>query len=153
MDVHIPLSLEAQLEARVLMMSTNNTLSPSNGKPIIVPSQDIVLGIYYLSQAEENDKKPKGIFSSIATLFFIFVPKIFDHYKLGGTRIARILLRLQISTKRRMSFKAADRANQSSKMLTDNTKGNVTNSYLNGEGTTEVMSSEQKAYISSGALA
>ena len=65
MAVHIPLSLEAQLEARVLMMSTNNILSPSNGKPIIVPSQDIVLGIYYLSQAEENDKKPKGIFSSI----------------------------------------------------------------------------------------
>ena len=65
MAVHIPLSLEAQLEARVLMMSTNNILSPSNGKPIIVPSQDIVLGIYYLSQAEENDKKPKGIFSSL----------------------------------------------------------------------------------------
>ena len=55
MAVHIPLSLEAQLEARVLMMSTNNILSPSNGKPIIVPSQDIVLGIYYLSQAEDND--------------------------------------------------------------------------------------------------
>ena len=65
MAVHIPLSLEAQLEARVLMMSTNNILSPSNGKPIIVPSQDIVLGIYYLSQAENSDKKPKGIFSSI----------------------------------------------------------------------------------------
>ncbi len=65
MAVHIPLSLEAQLEARVLMMSTNNILSPSNGKPIIVPSQDIVLGIYYLSQAEENDEKPKGIFSGI----------------------------------------------------------------------------------------
>ena len=56
MAVHIPLSLEAQLEARVLMMSTNNILSPSNGKPIIVPSQDIVLGIYYLSQAEEGDE-------------------------------------------------------------------------------------------------
>ena len=65
MAVHIPLSLEAQLEARVLTMSTNNILSPSNGKPIIVPSQDIVLGIYYLSQAEENEKKPKGIFSSL----------------------------------------------------------------------------------------
>ena len=66
MAVHIPLSLEAQLEARVLMMSTNNILSPSNGKPIIVPSQDIVLGIYYLSQADEkNEKKPKGIFSNI----------------------------------------------------------------------------------------
>jgi len=49
MAVHVPLSLEAQLEARVLMMSTNNILSPSNGKPIIVPSQDIILGLYYLS--------------------------------------------------------------------------------------------------------
>ena len=47
------------------MMSTINILSPSNGRPIIVPSQDIVLGIYYLSQAEENEKKPKGIFSGI----------------------------------------------------------------------------------------
>jgi DNA-directed RNA polymerase subunit beta' len=49
MAVHVPLSIEAQLEGRVLMMSTNNILSPANGKPIIVPSQDIVLGIYYLS--------------------------------------------------------------------------------------------------------
>ena len=49
MAVHVPLSLEAQLEARVLMMSTNNILSPANGKPIIVPSQDIILGIYYLT--------------------------------------------------------------------------------------------------------
>ena len=49
MAVHVPLSLEAQLEARVLMMSTNNILSPANGKPIIVPSQDIVLGLYYMS--------------------------------------------------------------------------------------------------------
>ena len=64
MAVHIPLSLEAQLEARVLMMSTNNILSPSNGKPIIVPSQDIVLGIYYLSQSSKTDK-PKGVFSNI----------------------------------------------------------------------------------------
>ena len=64
MAVHIPLSLEAQLEARVLMMSTNNILSPSNGKPIIVPSQDIVLGIYYLSQSSKTEK-PKGIFSNI----------------------------------------------------------------------------------------
>ena len=48
MAVHVPLSLEAQLEARVLMMSTNNILHPANGQPIIVPSQDIVLGLYYL---------------------------------------------------------------------------------------------------------
>src|SRR5690606_15171954 len=49
MAVHVPRSLEAQLEARVLMMSTNNILSPANGKPIIVPSQDIVLGLYYMT--------------------------------------------------------------------------------------------------------
>ena len=55
MAVHIPLSLEAQLEARVLMMSTNNILHPANGQPIIVPSQDIVLGLYYLSLMRENE--------------------------------------------------------------------------------------------------
>jgi len=54
MAVHVPLSLEAQLEARVLMMSTNNILHPANGSPIIVPSQDIVLGLYYLSLMIEN---------------------------------------------------------------------------------------------------
>ena len=71
MAVHIPLSLEAQLEARVLMMSTNNILSPSNGKPIIVPSQDMVLGLYYLSQAQDGDaknKKSKGYFISISEI-------------------------------------------------------------------------------------
>ncbi len=56
MAVHVPLSLEAQLEARVLMMSTNNILHPANGSPIIVPSQDIVLGLYYLSIV--SDKEP-----------------------------------------------------------------------------------------------
>ncbi len=61
MAVHVPLSLEAQLEARILMLSTNNILSPSNGKPIIVPSQDMILGIYYLSQEPISDK-PKGYF-------------------------------------------------------------------------------------------
>jgi DNA-directed RNA polymerase subunit beta' len=55
MAVHVPLSLEAQLEARVLMMSTNNILSPANGKPIIVPSQDIVLGLYYLTVEKQNE--------------------------------------------------------------------------------------------------
>src|ERR1700723_358504 len=54
MAVHVPLSLEAQLEARVLMMSTNNILHPANGSPIIVPSQDIVLGLYYLSLLSET---------------------------------------------------------------------------------------------------
>jgi len=62
MAVHIPLSLEAQLEARILMMSTNNILSPSNGKPIIVPSQDMILGIYYLSQEPIKTDKIEGYF-------------------------------------------------------------------------------------------
>ncbi|MEM8826780.1 MAG: DNA-directed RNA polymerase subunit beta', partial [Pseudomonadota bacterium] len=55
MAVHVPLSLEAQLEARVLMMSTNNILSPANGKPIIVPSQDMILGLYYLSMDRQGE--------------------------------------------------------------------------------------------------
>ncbi len=64
MAVHVPLSLEAQLEARVLMMSTNNILSPSSGKPIIVPSQDIILGLYYLSMSSDSQKGEGMIFSS-----------------------------------------------------------------------------------------
>ena len=54
MAVHVPLSIEAQLESRALMMSTNNVLSPANGNPIIVPSQDIVLGLYYLTREKVN---------------------------------------------------------------------------------------------------
>ncbi len=62
MAVHVPLSIEAQLEARCLMMATNNILSPANGKPIIVPSQDIVLGLYYLSIQLDNEKGEGMIF-------------------------------------------------------------------------------------------
>src|SRR6516165_8624241 len=79
MAVHVPLSLEAQLEARVLMMSTNNILHPANGQPIIVPSQDIVLGLYYVSlmrdgepgQYEEDPttKRPlRGVYSDIGEI-------------------------------------------------------------------------------------
>ncbi len=62
MAVHVPLSIEAQLEARCLMMSTNNILSPANGKPIIVPSQDIVLGLYYLTIALDGEKGEGMVF-------------------------------------------------------------------------------------------
>ena len=62
MAVHVPLSVEAQIEARCLMMATNNILSPANGKPIIVPSQDIVLGLYYLSIALDGEKGEDMIF-------------------------------------------------------------------------------------------
>ena len=68
MAVHLPLSLEAQLEARVLMMSTNNILSPANGKPIIVPTQDIVLGLYYLSLENEKEVGEGKIFGSIGEI-------------------------------------------------------------------------------------
>ena len=64
MAVHVPLLIEAQAEARILMMSTNNILSPANGKPIINPSQDIVLGIYYLTRAGSGGKGEGMIFSS-----------------------------------------------------------------------------------------
>src|SRR5215208_7051979 len=68
MAVHVPLSLEAQLEARVLMMSTNNILHPANGQPIIVPSQDIVLGLYYLSIVSDGEPGQGKAFSDIGVL-------------------------------------------------------------------------------------
>ena len=74
MAVHVPLSLEAQLEARVLMMSTNNILSPSNGKPIIVPSQDMILGIYYLSQPPYQTEIIEG--------YFVNTDEMYKHLKM-----------------------------------------------------------------------
>ncbi|MEM7433095.1 MAG: DNA-directed RNA polymerase subunit beta' [Pseudomonadota bacterium] len=66
MAVHVPLGIEAQLEARALMMSTNNVLSPANGEPIIVPSQDIVLGLYYITREKVNAKGEGMVFSDVA---------------------------------------------------------------------------------------
>jgi DNA-directed RNA polymerase subunit beta' len=68
MAVHVPLSLEAQLEARVLMMSTNNILSPANGKPIIVPSQDIVLGLYYITMDRAGEPGEGMAFANIGEI-------------------------------------------------------------------------------------
>ena len=65
MAVHVPLTLEAQLESRALMMSTNNILSPANGDPIIVPSQDVVLGLYYISRSSINSKGEGMIFATV----------------------------------------------------------------------------------------
>ncbi len=65
MAVHVPLSIEAQLEARALMMSTNNILSPANGEPIIVPSQDVVLGLYYLTRERINAKGEGIVFADV----------------------------------------------------------------------------------------
>jgi DNA-directed RNA polymerase subunit beta' len=66
MAVHVPLSIEAQLEARALMMSSNNILSPANGEPIIVPSQDVVLGLYYLTRESINAKGEGMVFSDVS---------------------------------------------------------------------------------------
>jgi DNA-directed RNA polymerase subunit beta' len=68
MAVHVPLSIESQLESRCLMMSTNNILSPANGKPIIVPSQDIVLGLYYLSIELEGEKGEGMVFGGVGEI-------------------------------------------------------------------------------------
>ena len=75
MAVHVPLSLEAQLEARVLMMSTNNILHPASGEPIIVPSQDIVLGLYYLSQMKEGEPGEGKSFDSVNEIRFALESK------------------------------------------------------------------------------
>ena len=68
MAVHVPLSLEAQIEARALMMATNNVLSPANGEPIIVPSQDVILGLYYMTRERINAKGEGMAFSGLAEL-------------------------------------------------------------------------------------
>ena len=66
MAVHVPLSIEAQLEARALMMSSNNILSPANGEPIIVPSQDVVLGLYYMTRESVNEKGEGMVFADVS---------------------------------------------------------------------------------------
>ena len=65
MSVHVPLALESQVEARTLMMASNNILHPANGEPIINPTQDVVLGLYYMSREALNAKGEGMIFSNI----------------------------------------------------------------------------------------
>ncbi|MEW6429820.1 MAG: DNA-directed RNA polymerase subunit beta', partial [Thermodesulfobacteriota bacterium] len=87
MAVHVPLSVEAQIEARVLMMSTNNILSPAHGEPVIIPSQDIVLGLYYMTRERPQVKGEGGRFSSPAEVRIAF-----DH---GATDLqAKITVRI-----------------------------------------------------------
>ncbi len=78
MAVHVPLSIEAQLEARVLMMSTNNILAPASGKPIIVPSQDMVLGIYYLSYEAEGVIGEGSVFADVNEVMLALNAKAVD---------------------------------------------------------------------------
>ena len=85
MAVHVPLSLEAQLEARVLMMSTNNILHPANGQPIIVPSQDMVLGLYYLSIIADNEPGEGMAFSDMGEIHHALENKVVTlHTKIKG---------------------------------------------------------------------
>lgn len=78
MAVHVPLSLESQLEARSLMMSTNNVLSPANGEPIIVPTQDVVLGLYYLTRSRVNVKGEGMIFADVEEVHRAYENDIVD---------------------------------------------------------------------------
>ncbi len=105
MAVHVPLSIEAQVEARVLMMSTNNILSPAHGKPIIVPTQDIVLGLYYLTRETTDSaslSKPPRLFSDAEEVRVAFDSGVVDlHERISmshegdkiPTTVGRVLLR------------------------------------------------------------
>ena len=101
MAVHVPLSVEAQIEARVLMLSSNNILSPANGSPIIVPSQDIVLGIYYMTRPLEGARGEGRLFASPEEVRSAFDAEVLDLHaaikvRLGqrryDTTVGRILL-------------------------------------------------------------
>ena len=109
MAVHIPLTIEAQLEARALMMSTNNVLSPAHGEPIIVPSQDVVLGLYYMTREKINAKGEGMVFSDVAEVHRAYStnsvelqakvkvrvaqdPEIGEGYVIVDTTIGRALL-------------------------------------------------------------
>jgi DNA-directed RNA polymerase subunit beta' len=76
MAVHVPLTIEAQLEARALMMSTNNVLSPANGEPIIVPSQDVVLGLYYATRSRINAQGEGMVFSNVSEVHRAYEAKV-----------------------------------------------------------------------------
>jgi DNA-directed RNA polymerase subunit beta' len=75
MAVHVPLTIEAQLEARALMMSTNNILSPASGEPIIVPSQDVVLGLYYMTRERVNAKGEGMVFANVSEVHRAYVER------------------------------------------------------------------------------
>jgi DNA-directed RNA polymerase subunit beta' len=92
MAVHVPLSLEAQLEARTLMMATNNILSPANGEPIINPTQDVVLGLYYMSRERLNAKGTGMFFADVAEVQRAFQTKTVDLHARVHVRIDETVL-------------------------------------------------------------
>ncbi|MDR1333276.1 MAG: DNA-directed RNA polymerase subunit beta' [Holosporales bacterium] len=87
MAVHVPLSIEAQLEARILMLSTNNILSPSNGKPIVVPSKDIVLGIYYMTMLVEGLENEGCAVANLSEIMYALESKRLTYHTKIKTRI------------------------------------------------------------------
>jgi len=92
MAVHVPLSVEAQLEARALMMSSNNILSPANGEPIIVPTQDVVLGLYYMTRQLEGARGQDMIFSDIDEVHRAFENKVVDLHARIRVRIDETII-------------------------------------------------------------
>ncbi|MFZ1992119.1 MAG: DNA-directed RNA polymerase subunit beta' [Alphaproteobacteria bacterium] len=108
MAVHVPLSLEAQLEARVLMMSTNNILSPANGKPIIVPSQDIVLGLYYLTMVKDHEPGEGMALSDMAEI---------EHARAAGA--------VTLHTKIKSRFNGVDEDGRPYRKVVDTTPGRM----------------------------
>ncbi|MFN3844023.1 MAG: DNA-directed RNA polymerase subunit beta' [Rehaibacterium terrae] len=90
MAVHVPLSLEAQLEARALMMSSNNILSPASGEPIIVPTQDVVLGLYYMTRALENKKGEGMVFANIAEVKRAYDNRVVDLHAKVKVRLRQV---------------------------------------------------------------
>ena len=92
MAVHVPLSVEAQLEARALMMSSNNILSPANGEPIIVPTQDVVLGLYYMTRQLENARGQDMIFSDIDEVHRAFENKAVELHARIRVRIDETII-------------------------------------------------------------
>ncbi|MGE3713837.1 MAG: DNA-directed RNA polymerase subunit beta' [Alphaproteobacteria bacterium] len=108
MAVHVPLSIEAQLESRVLMMSTNNILSPANGKPIIVPSQDIVLGLYYISLESDGEAGEGMAFANIEEMIHALESKT-----------------VTLHTKIKFRFKTVDEEGKEVSQVVDSTPGRI----------------------------
>jgi DNA-directed RNA polymerase subunit beta' len=92
MAVHVPLSLEAQLEARALMMSTNNILSPANGEPIIVPTQDVVLGLYYMTRALVGKKGEGMVFANLSEVHRAYDCRVVELHAKVKVRITETVI-------------------------------------------------------------
>ncbi len=101
MAVHVPLSIESQIEARVLMLASNNTLSPANGQPIIVPTQDIVLGLYYMTREVTGSKGENSVFSNLDEVRIAYddgavalqsAIKVRNNGKMVETTVGRVIL-------------------------------------------------------------